>query len=72
MNVQQSKKGRVWGRIKTLVLASAIVPIILVSAQASVIDRPFFRANALVIVFSGGDFVENNGTMLPLELKVMI
>lgn len=32
-----------------------------VSAQASAIDRPFFRAGPVVIVFSGGDFVENNG-----------
>jgi len=33
----------------------------MMQAQASVIDRPFFRANALVIIFSGGDFVESNG-----------
>jgi len=31
------------------------------SAYAAVIDRPFFRAGPVVIVFSGGDFVENNG-----------
>jgi len=31
------------------------------SAHAAAIDRPFFRAGPVVIVFSGGDFVENNG-----------
>ncbi|WP_371395473.1 hypothetical protein [Fretibacter rubidus] len=31
------------------------------AALASVVDRPFFRANALVIVFGADDFEENGG-----------
>lgn len=54
------RKG-VWGDLQKTVLAGILVSGALVQAQASVIDRPFFRANALVIVFSGGDFVENDG-----------
>jgi len=47
--------------IKLSILAASFVSLIFVQASASVIDRPFFRANAVVIIFSGGDFVENNG-----------
>ncbi len=47
--------------LRKLGLACAVLPILLMQADAAVIDRPFFRANALVIIFSGGDFVENNG-----------
>jgi hypothetical protein len=32
------------------------------AAIAGVVDRPFFRANALVIVFGASDFSENGGT----------
>lgn len=56
-----AKKTVVWGGLRKTLLACAVVPILLASANAAVIDRPFFRANAVVIVFSGGDFVENNG-----------
>lgn len=31
------------------------------SVMAAVQDRPFFRATSVVIVFSGGDFIENGG-----------
>lgn len=58
INIKQKRR---WGGFKTALLVGIFAPIILVQAQASVIDQPFFRANALVIVFSGGDFVESNG-----------
>ncbi|MCF6221989.1 MAG: hypothetical protein L3J65_12835 [Robiginitomaculum sp.] len=32
------------------------------SALAATLDRPFFRASAIVIVFGGSDFIENGGT----------
>ena len=51
----------VWGGLRKLGLACAVLPAFLMQADAAVIDRPFFRANALVIIFSGGDFIENNG-----------
>ena len=47
--------------LNKILLACVLVPALLVQADAAVIDRPFFRANAVVIVFSGGDFVENDG-----------
>ena len=31
------------------------------TANASVIDRPYFRAESIVIVFGASDFVENGG-----------
>ncbi len=31
------------------------------SALAATLDRPFFRASAIVIVFGGSDFIENGG-----------
>lgn len=42
-------------------LACVVLLSLLIPAYASVIDRPFFRASSLVIIFSGGDFIENNG-----------
>ena len=32
------------------------------SSFAATLDRPFFRAGAIVIVFGGSDFIENGGT----------
>jgi len=55
------KRSAVWGGLQKFGLACAVLPVLLLQADAAVIDRPFFRANALVIVFSGGDFVENDG-----------
>ena len=51
---------------KTLLLNGFYPAVLLMSLTykpvfASTIDRPFFRAGPVVIVFSGGDFVENNG-----------
>ena len=58
----KAKLKAVWGGcLKKLLLSCAVVPALLLQADAAVIDRPFFRANAIVIVFSGGDFVESNG-----------
>lgn len=51
----------VWGGLKKIGMAFAFAPALLMQADASVLDSPFFRANALVIIFSGGDFVENDG-----------
>lgn len=59
--MKKAKRRNVLGGLQKTVLAGILVSSALVQAQASVIDRPFFRANALVIVFSGGDFVENDG-----------
>ena len=56
-----AKRKGVWGALSKIGLASVVLPVLLLQAEASVIDRPFFRANALVIIFSGGDFIENNG-----------
>lgn len=50
-----------WGGLRKSLFACAVLPALLMQADAAVIDRPFFRANALVIIFSGGDFIENNG-----------
>lgn len=50
-----------WAGIGKIIFAGAVLAFLFGQARASVIDRPFFRANALVIIFSGGDFVENNG-----------
>ena len=50
-----------WAGIFKIIFAGAVLAFLFGQAWASVIDRPFFRANALVIIFSGGDFVENNG-----------
>lgn len=52
---------RVRNRFKTLLLGCAILPVLSVYADAAVSDRPYFRANSIIIVFSGGDFVENTG-----------
>ena len=61
MTVQKEKQKFAWGRIQKILLAVSVSTVALASAHASVIDRPFFRASSLVIVFSGGDFVESNG-----------
>lgn len=59
--MEWAKRQTVWGGFHKFILACVATPVLLVSAEASVIDRPFFRANSVVIIFSGGDFVENNG-----------
>ena len=59
--MKQAMLGGAWGSFQKTLLACAIVPVALMQADASVIDRPFFRANAVVIIFSGGDFIENGG-----------
>lgn len=59
--MQRIKHKTARGSIQKTLLAFTVAPIVMMQAQASVIDRPFFRANALVIIFSGGDFVESNG-----------
>lgn len=56
-----AKRTTVWGSLRNLGAACVAASMFSLSADAAVIDRPFFRANALVIIFSGGDFVENNG-----------
>lgn len=58
----KAKLTAAWGGyLEKILLGCAVIPAFLLQADAAVIDRPFFRANALVIVFSGGDFVESNG-----------
>ncbi len=47
--------------VRKLALGAMSALALVTVANAAVNDRPFFRANAVVIVFSGGDFVENNG-----------
>ena len=59
--MDEAMRTSVWGGFQKLGLASVVISTLLMQADAAVIDRPFFRANALVIIFSGGDFVENNG-----------
>lgn len=56
-----AKQTDAWGSLRKLGLACAVMPALLMQADAAVTDRPFFRANALVIIFSGGDFIENDG-----------
>jgi len=51
-------KSKITGRYVT---AIAVLIAAVGSAYAATFDRPFFRAGPVVIVFSGGDFVENNG-----------
>ena len=41
-----------------MLCASAIVPS---TVSASVIDKPYFKANSIVIVFGADDFEENGG-----------
>lgn len=59
--MRHSGQNIVWAGIGKTILAATALGLLLGQARASVIDRPFFRANALVIIFSGGDFIENNG-----------
>ena len=61
MAVNKVEQADMWGGLRKLGLACAVLPVLLMQADASVIDRPFFRANALVIIFSASDFIENNG-----------
>jgi len=56
-----AKQWAVWGGFQKTIFVGFAFALFLMQAEASVIDRPFFRANAVVIIFSGGDFVENNG-----------
>lgn len=51
------------GRKRLCVGLTAIAGLMMTGqiVSAAVADRPFFRANAVVIVFSGADFVESNG-----------
>lgn len=56
----------VWGQVKrSSVKAASVIAItaaaIAVPAQADVVDRPFFKANSIVIVFGADDFEENGG-----------
>ena len=59
--MKMSMQSFLHGGLGKTILAGATLAFLLGQASASVIDRPFFRANALVIIFSGGDFVENDG-----------
>jgi len=43
------------------VAALGLCAVSATTANASVLDRPFFRANAVVIVFGASDFSENGG-----------
>lgn len=47
----------VLGSLSGLAALSASVP-----AMADVLDRPFFKADSIVIVFGADDFIENGGT----------
>ena len=49
------------GRLKTFMIAAGLVGSVGV-ASASVLDRPFFSANATVIVFGADGFNEEGGT----------
>ena len=49
------------GRLKTYVITTALLSLVGV-ASASVLDRPFFNANATVIVFGADGFNEEGGT----------
>lgn len=59
--MDEAKRMSVWGGFQKLGLSLVVGSALIMQADATVIDRPFFRANSLVIIFSGGDFVENNG-----------
>ncbi len=50
-----------WGGLKTGLMSCVFAGAVLFQAQASVLDRPFFNASSVVIVFSGGNFIENGG-----------
>lgn len=57
----QTKKSHRGGGLKTGLMGCVFASCLLLQAEASVSDRPFFNASSIVIVFSGGDFVENGG-----------
>ena len=42
-------------------LVTVAICLMVSNTSASTIDRPFFRAGPVVVVFSGGDFIENDG-----------
>jgi len=46
--------------IRPLLFCALTSAVIIIPASASVIDRPFFRAGPVVIVFSGSDFFEED------------
>ena len=51
-----------WGKLKKLSIATGLLCAgAAFAASAGVLDRPFFRANAIVIVFGASDFKENGG-----------
>jgi hypothetical protein len=50
-----------WGSFKTSLFGCALSVGLILQAEASVVDRPYFNATSVVIVFSGGDFIENGG-----------
>ena len=50
-----------WGGLRVGFLGCILSASLFLQAKASVFDRPYFNATSVVIVFSGGDFIENNG-----------
>ena len=62
MSLQNS--ARLWGRTDrkiTTGIAALTLVLFGTAASASVIDRPYFNAEAMVIVFGASDFAENGG-----------
>lgn len=59
--VEMTNKNRSIACLKSLMMLTCVIGLSGV-ATASVIDRPFFRSNATVVVFGANDFNDNGGT----------
>ena len=57
----RTHKSNLLGGVTFGMIGFALAVGLFPSARAAVVDRPFFNATSVVIVFSGGDFVENGG-----------
>jgi hypothetical protein len=53
--------GKIRQKFVTRLAAFALCLTVPSTLAASTIDRPFFRAGPVVVVFSGADFIENDG-----------
>lgn len=64
MKLGIENSGRLWGRADKKIaggFAALALALFGTTASASVIDRPYFNAEAIVIVFGASDFAENGG-----------
>ena len=56
-----SRRGRAAARTAVVAMTAALPALLAAPASADVVDRPFFRAGPLVVVFGASDYLENGG-----------